>query len=204
MLRRYAQANTQSVEERCDLCGEPIPPEHRHLLEVMPRQIRCVCRPCSILFDRRAASQGTYRLIPERRLTLSDFRMSDTQWERLRIPVGMAFFTDSTPDGRVVAFYPSPMGPTQSLLELDAWNELVHDNPLLSTLEPDVEALLTNRARGAEQYFLVPIDDCFRLVGLIRLNWRGLSGGREVWDEINRFFAGLTQQSKPAYVRRAP
>lgn len=204
MLRRYTQAAAQRAEEHCDLCGEPIPPEHRHLLEVTPRQIRCVCRPCSILFDRRGASQGIYRLIPERRLTLNDFRMSDAQWERLRIPVGMAFFINSTPDGRIVAFYPSPMGPTQSLLELDAWNELERDNPVLKTLEPDVEALLTNRARGAEQYFLVPIDDCFRLVGLIRLNWRGLSGGREVWDEIGRFFAALTQQAKVAYVRRIP
>ena len=204
MLRRYTQAAAQSVEERCDLCGEPIPPEHRHLLDVTPRQIRCVCRPCSILFDRREASQGTYRLIPERRLALNDFRMSDAQWERLRIPVGMAFFTESTPDRRVVAFYPGPMGPTQSMLEFAAWAELTLDNPILMTLEPDVEALLINRARGAEQYFLVPIDDCFRLVGLIRLNWRGLSGGREVWDEINRFFADLTRQAKVAYVRHIP
>lgn len=196
MLRRYAQTATQSVEERCDLCGQTIPPEHRHLLEVMPRQVRCVCRPCSILFDRKAASQGIYRLIPERRLSLSDFQINDAEWESLRIPVGMAYFTESTPDGRVVAYYPGPMGPTQSLLELRTWNELVERNPVLATLEPDVEALLVNRARGAAQYFLVPIDDCFRLVGLIRMNWRGLSGGREVRDEIGRFFDGLTQRSK--------
>ena len=204
MLRRYTQVAVQRVEEHCDLCGEPIPPKHRHLLEVMPRQIHCVCQPCSILFDRRAASRGTYRLIPERRLLLRDFHMSEAQWERLRIPVGMAFFSDSTPDGRVVAFYPSPMGPTQSLLELNAWDELVRDNPVLETLESDVEALLINRARGAEQYFLVPIDDCFRLVGLIRLNWRGLSGGRAVWEELGRFFAELEQRAKPAGSRIVP
>jgi hypothetical protein len=51
-----------------------------------------------------------------------------------------------------------------------------------------VEALLVNRARGTRQHFLVPIDDCYRLAGLIRTRWRGLSGGEEVWKEIDRFF----------------
>ena len=48
------------------------------------------------------------------------------------------------------AYYPSPMGPTESLLELDAWAALEAANPVLATLEPDVEALLVNRraARG--------------------------------------------------------
>jgi hypothetical protein len=88
----------------------------------------------------------------------------------------------------VVAYYPSPMGPTESLLDLDAWEELEADNPVLATLEPDVEALLVNRARGARDYLLVPIDACYRLVALMRTHWRGLSGGSEVWDEIDRFF----------------
>ena len=65
------------------------------------------------------------------------------------------------------------------------------------TLEPDVEALLVNRAHGAREHFLVPIEDCYRLVALIRTRWRGLTGGREVWEELERFFAGLSQQAKP-------
>ena len=72
-LRRFAReesAKTEAVEalqqERCDLCGGAIPPEHRHLLEVATREIVCVCRPCSILFDREAASEGRYRLVPDR------------------------------------------------------------------------------------------------------------------------------------------
>ncbi len=47
-----------------------------------------------------------------------------------------------------------------------------------------------NRSRGARQYFLVPIEDCYSLVGLIRTRWRGLTGGREVWEEIESFFEG--------------
>ena len=43
--------------------------------------------------------------------------------------------------------------------------------------EPDVEALLVNRVGAVREYFIVPIDECYKLVGLIRLHWRGLSGG---------------------------
>jgi hypothetical protein len=63
-------------------------------------------------------------------------------------------------------------------------------------MEPDVEALLVNRIDlkregGVAQYFVVPIGECYRLVGLIRLHWRGLSGGAEVWSAIQQFFGDL-------------
>jgi Family of unknown function (DUF5947) len=203
-LRRFAQeesekatqAAEQAAQEHCELCSEPIPPEHRHLLEVSTREIVCVCRPCSILFDRKAASEGRYRLIPDRHLFLEDFEMSDVQWESLRVPVDMAFFFYSTPAEKVVAFYPSPMGPTESLLKLSAWEELESHNPVLKEMERDVEALLVNRVREAREHFLVPMDECYSLVGLIRTRWRGLSGGREVWEEIGRFFEELRERSK--------
>ena len=203
-LRRFAQEESEkaakeaakAAQEHCDLCSEPIPPGHRHLLEVSTREIICVCRPCSILFDSAAASEGKYQLIPDRRLFLEDFEMSDAQWDSLRIPVDMAFFFYSTPAGRVVAFYPSPMGPTESLLKLSAWEELERCNPVLEGMDRDVEALLVNRVRGARDYFLVPMDECYSLVGLIRTRWRGLSGGREVWEEIERFFEELQERSK--------
>src|SRR5919112_4583128 len=199
-LRRFANEESEKTakapEEYCDLCGEPIPPEHRHLLEVSTREIMCVCRPCSILFDSEAASEGKYRLIPDRRLFLDDFEMSDVQWEGLRIPVDMAFFFYSTTAEKVVAFYPSPMGPTESLLKLNAWEELEASNPVLKGMERDVEAILVNRVRGAREHFLVPMDECYSLVGLIRMHWRGLSGGREVWEEIGRFFEEVRGRSK--------
>jgi Family of unknown function (DUF5947) len=208
-LRRFANEESQKAEnkaveaaqEHCDLCGEPIPSEHRHLMEVSTREIMCACRPCSILFDSEAASEGRYRLIPDRHLFLDNFEMSDAQWESLRIPVDMAFFFYSTPAERVVAFYPSPMGPTESLLKLRSWEELERCNPVLQRMERDVEALLMNRVRGAREHFLVPIDECYSLVGLIRMRWRGLSGGREVWDEIARFFEELKGRSKTVQER---
>ena len=206
-LRRFAQeesekkaaevaAREQAIQEVCELCGEVIPPEHRHLLNVSSREIMCSCRACSILFYEEAASEGRYRLIPDRHLFLEDFEMSDAQWESLRIPVDMAFFFYSAPAERVVAFYPSPMGPTESLLKLGAWEELEETNPVLKGMERDVEALLVNRARGAREHFLVPMDKCYSLVGLIRMHWRGFSGGQEVWEEIRRFFEELRERSK--------
>lgn len=201
-LRRFAEEASgkaaEAAQERCDLCGEPIPPEHRHLLEISTREMLCACRPCSILFDKKAASEGRYRLVPDRHLSLEGFEMSDAQWESLRVPVDMAFFFYSTPAERVVTFYPSPMGPTESLLTLSSWEELEESNPVLKGMEPDVEALLVNRVRGAREHYLVPLDECYSLVGLIRTNWRGLSGGREVWEEIGRFFEELRERSRAA------
>ena len=204
-LRRFAQEESgrreeaaAAQEERCELCGQGIPPdpEHRHLLEVATREILCVCRPCAILFDSEAASEGRYRIVHDRLLYLEDFEMTDYQWDNLRVPVDMAFFFYSTPAERVVAYYPSPMGPTESLLTLEAWEELEDGNPVLRDMERDVEALLVNRARGASDHLLVPLDECYKLVGLIRMRWRGFSGGREVWDDITRFFEDLRRRAK--------
>lgn len=203
-LRRFAREEPGKAEEAaagadqecCDLCSEPIPPEHRHLLNVSTREIMCACRACSILFDKKAASEGKYRLVPDRYLFFENFEMDDAQWASLRIPVEMAFFFYSTPAGRVVAFYPSPMGATESLLELATWEELEERNPALKEMERDVEALLVNRTRGAREHFMVPVDECYRLVGLIRLHWRGFSGGKEVWEEIGGFFEELRGRSR--------
>lgn len=205
-LRRFAQEETERAEavaieqqdapEVCELCGEVIPPHHRHLLNVSSREIMCACRACSILFYEAAASEGRYRLIPDRHLMLEDFALDDAQWESLRIPVDMAFFFHSVPAERVVAFYPGPMGPTESLLKLETWQTLEAENPVLEELEHDVEALLVNRTGGVREYFLVPMDQCYSLVGLIRMHWRGLSGGQEVWEEIGQYFEELRGRSR--------
>jgi Family of unknown function (DUF5947) len=192
-LAREATVEREQELERCDLCGEPIPPRHRHLFDLDSRELMCACQACRLLFERPAAGGAHYRLVPDRRLRLDDFVMDDASWARLRIPVDMAFFFHASDEGRVQAYYPGPMGATESLLELEAWDELVRDNPVLGTLEPDVEALLVNRARGARTHLVVPIEDCYRLAGLIRTRWRGLSGGEEVWREIDGFFKEVAE-----------
>jgi Family of unknown function (DUF5947) len=200
-LGALAQRSTVAREatlERCELCGAPIAPTHRHLLDLAKRELMCSCQACSVLFASDAASAGHYRLVPDRRLRISDLELSDLAWEELRLPVEMAFFFHSSAAGRVQAFYPSPMGPTESLLGLEAWAALEQANPVLGTLAPDVEALLVNRVRGARGHWIVPIDDCYALVGLIRTRWRGLTGGTEVWQEIGQFFEALDRRAKPA------
>jgi hypothetical protein len=195
-LARSSRAPAQAAEERCELCGSPIPEAHRHVADLRSRSLLCACRGCSILLGREGAGGGHYRLVPERRALLAGFRLDDAQWTALQLPVDLAFFFHSTPAGRVVALYPSPLGATESQLELDAWEDIVRANPALDDLERDVEALLVNRARGRRAHYLVPIDDCYTLVALIRSHWRGLAGGAEVWQEIERFFEVLHDRAE--------
>jgi hypothetical protein len=200
-LARLAQRSTrerEAAQERCELCGAPIAPEHRHLLDLSKRELMCACRACSVLFASDAASAGHYRLVGDRRLRIDDLELDDVAWEELRLPVELAFLFHNSAAGRVQAFYPSPMGPTESLLGLEAWTRLEAANPVLGPLAPDVEALLVNRVRGARGHWIVPIDDCYALVGLIRTRWRGLTGGAELWGEIARFFGQLDGRARPA------
>ncbi len=190
-VREPAAGPAPAAVEQCDMCAAPVPPAHRHLVDINDRRLLCACRACALLFDSDAAGGGHLRLVPTRRRRLEDFVLDGAQWDRLRIPVDMAFFFRSTPAERVLAFYPSPAGPTESLLELEAWTELEAANPVLGELEPDVEALLVSRARDMREHWLVPIDDCYELVGLIRSRWRGFGGGEEVWSEIDGFFSDL-------------
>jgi hypothetical protein len=197
-LRQMARQAATRAEERCDLCGESIGPEHRHLLNLANREILCACRACAILFAEPAAAGGVRRLIPTRCLCLADFDMPDAQWESLGIPVNMAFFCYNSAAQRMTAFYPSPMGPTESLLPLSAWDDVAARNPILQQMEPDVEALLVNRTQDGGDTYLVPIDACYKLVGLIRIHWRGISGGTEVRKEIERFFTDLKARASVA------
>ena len=151
----------------------------------------CCCQACAVLFDNN--HDGSYRLVPtrSRQLTTSVFSISDAQWDALQIPIGIAFFFKCTPQSRVVALYPGPAGTTESQLDLSEWEELQADNSVLSDLKPDVEALLVNRIDGAREYYLVPIDQCYALAGIIRTRWQGLRGGPEAGVAIRAFFTSL-------------
>jgi Family of unknown function (DUF5947) len=189
-LARSRPRREPPAEEQCDLCAEPIPPGHRHLLDLESRRLLCACRACSILFDRSGAGGGHYRLIPDRVVALEDVGLDDQTWQSFGIPVEMAFFFHSSAAGRVVAFYPSPRGATESLLDLEAW-----DGRVLAELEPDVEALLVNRTRGRRECWLVPVDRCYELVGLVRTHWKGFGGGAEVWEALDEFFDRLRKEA---------
>lgn len=197
LAARRPPPGPEAPEERCDLCGDILVPQHRHLIDVHDRRLLCACRPCTILFDHRGAGGGHFRLVPDHTRYLADFVLDDQMWLSFRIPVDLAFFFHSTRAGRVVAFYPAPAGATESLLELDAWEQVSAANPVLEHLEPDVEALLVDRTRDARDHWLVPVDRCYELVGLIRTYWKGFGGGPEVWEQIEAFFDRLRRESKP-------
>lgn len=199
VLRQFARK--PRAAERCELCSVEIASEHPHLIDPVARKLACSCDACALLFSGRAGAK--FKRVPRQIRLLAGFRMTDAQWESLMIPINMAFFFHSSPEGRVVAMYPSPAGATESLLSLEAWSEIERENPELQKMEPDVEALLVNRighSRGYTQaeYYLLPIDQCFKLVGLIRSQWRGFSGGTEVWQQIAEFFAGLRNNAMVA------
>ncbi len=190
-VRRFTRKRPPA--ESCELCSAPLSSIHEHLIESADGRLVCSCTACAILFSGQPGAR--YRRVPRDVRFLSDFRLTDAQWEDLHLPINLAFFYRSTRAGRVVAVYPSPAGGTESLLTLEAWHQLEEENPILREFEPDVEALLVNRLGPAREHYRAPIDACYRLVGLIRTSWRGLSGGPEVWEEIRRFFADLNQNS---------
>jgi len=195
-LRKFARK--RAVVERCEMCSLELASEHEHLVEPANRRLICACAACAILFEGQSGTK--YRRVPRQVFFLRDFQLTDAQWDGLMVPIEMAFFFKSSPQEKIIALYPSPAGPTESLLSLDTWDDIVQMNPILSEMQPDVTALLVNRVghvRGAApaEYYLVPIDECYKLVGLIRAHWRGLSGGTEVWREIGAFFSGLKKRA---------
>jgi hypothetical protein len=191
-LRQFARPRPNV--ERCELCGEAIASSHSHLLDRRSRQVACSCDACSILFADQHSAQ--FLRVPRRTLKLAEFRFSDAEWDAMTLPIGLAFFLRGV-NGRTTALYPSPAGVMESLIELPAWPELTRNHPTLATLEQEVEALLVHRIGELPGYFVVPIDSTYRLVGLIRTRWRGLSGGTAVWQAVAEFFEELECRATP-------
>jgi hypothetical protein len=197
-LRRFTQPKV--VPEICDFCSVSLDQSHRHLLELSGRKILCVCPPCALRFENVIG--GRFLLIPRDIKLLPDFKLSDGQWEDLALPINLVFIFNQSLGGTTVAVYPSPAGATESMLTIGNWNTIVAENSALESLKPDVEALLINRVGASREYFIVPMDVCFELVGLIRKNWRGFTGGEEVWSAIHKFFAGLRETAVPEKSKR--
>lgn len=196
LLRRFLvdPSDRAPAREVCELCATPIPAEHPHLVQLAQRRLLCACGPCGFLFDNPGAGGGGYRRVPDRYLADAGFTLSDAQWEALQIPVGMAFFLHNSVQERIIACYPSPAGATESELDLSSWTPGVGACALARELAPDVEALLVRRDHAC---LLVPIDACYRLVGLVRRHWRGFDGGSEAWAAIDAYFAELTARARP-------
>jgi len=154
--------------EKCEVCGRPLSDEHRHLLELDERRILCACEPCIAM----KSGLESYCPVGTRTLWLDDFQFSDELWAAFQLPVGLAFFLRSTGTNTVVALY-----------------------PILNDLEADAEAFVVNRISGEHQHAIVPIDECYRLVGVIKSTWEGISGGNAISNAVPKFFTYVRQKA---------
>ena len=182
--------------EKCELCATEIPAEHGHLADLEHSSLMCACRACYLLFTHGQAARGRYRAVPDRYLSDPARPLSRADVDELEIPVGLAFFLNDSRLGHVTGLYPSPAGATECQLDLQSWERLTADYPLLSVPAPDVEAVLISRSESAVEYFVVPIDVCYELAGRLRLYWRGFDGGEQARASIAAFLSDVRGRAR--------
>jgi hypothetical protein len=202
-----AAADAADQAERCELCAADVPAEHGHVADLESSTLVCACRACYLLFTQSNAMQGRYRAIPDRYVSDPGRVPTPAQWDALEIPVGLAFFLTAAAAGtavggaadqeRVTAFYPSPAGATECILDLAAWQQLTQEYPLLGAAVPDVEAVLISRGEAGVECFVVPVDACYELAGRMRLQWRGFDGGTEARASIEEFLDRVRSRARP-------
>ena len=195
--------------ERCEMCRDVLGERHGHVVDLEKRSLACTCRACYLLFTHEGAAGGRYLAVPEHVFHDPGRPLTDADWNELQIPVAMAFFFRNSALDRVVAGYPSPGGATECELDLAAWDRLAAAHPLLGTLAPDVEAIFVNRTENGSvspggrppqtppeyEVFLIPIDECYSLVGELRMKWQGFDGGAEARAALAIFLDGLRRRA---------
>lgn len=191
LVQRAPTESRVGGQEHCDLCATTVPSDHRHLLNLVERRIECVCESCWAL----RSGDAEFRPTGMRTLWLPDLDVPDDVWASFQIPIGLAFFMESTVAGCVIALYPSPAGATESELHFSSWSSLVALNPALADLEPDVEGLIANRLADPPAYAIAPIDRCYALTGTVKMSWEGISGGVGVSEAVAGFFDGLRAEA---------
>lgn len=193
-LTKLLRERKPSAQPQCEMCALPLEESHAHIVDTTDRRLLCTCYACGLLFGVPGAARGRFRAVPKRYAPVPSPLFSDAQWEALGIPIGLAFFFENSASQRVSAFYPGPAGATESQLPLEAWTELREREPSIASMEADVEAVLVYRPRsGTARAYVVPIDACYELVGLVRTKWSGINGGDAVTEGIERFFARIAE-----------
>jgi hypothetical protein len=179
---------------RCGLCGTAIPahPTHAHLFDTRRRRVECACGACTLLFG--ADDRAAYRRLPTRVELLPPSRLTDGDWQALGVPIRLAFFVARAPNA-VECVYPSPAGPVASTLGAEEAAQLAAAYPGFRALVPDVEALLLAELAERRAAFRLPIDECYRLVGLARRHFVGGSGGAAWWAAFDAWLAELARRA---------
>lgn len=180
---------TEAEASRCEFCAQPLPERHEHVLEFATGALSCSCIACALLFDREGQP---LRRVPRDARYLAGFDLDPLEWASLMIPVKLAFITGN--DIR----YPSPGGVVTAPLDAELWTSICSCHPELQSLQPGLEALLLNYMERPHQLFITPIDQCYRLAGLVRSAWAGFSGGPEVRRHVHNFCAELRGEARRA------
>jgi hypothetical protein len=182
-LRSFAASPRD--EARCEVCGASVPPDphHEHLMAPGTRKLLCACFACASCFD---APGARFRRLP-RRVDRLPRSLDDSDWAALGIPVRCAFFVSGATGAEAV--YPSPAGPVRTALNAELW-ALVAARAELA-LEAELEAWLFLDFERRRAAFRAPLDVCFRLSGLVRARWQGLSGGATFWPALDDFLREL-------------
>ena len=196
-LHRFIRTpeTTRSTAQQCEMCAAPLAGVQRHLLDLAHHTFLSICTACAQAFGPRGVNAGLYRLIPTRHLALLDFQATDDLWTG---PVKGICLLRNSETGSVLAVYLDSPGVRESVFDRDRWQTLRTANPLLESLEPDVETLLLQRIGPAPSAYIVPIDTCVRLIGLLEDHRRKQVGKQEIWRAVGAFFVDLQASASPA------
>lgn len=184
-LRAFAA--TRERPPRCELCSTPLSPNHEHVLEPQAARLLCACSACARTLAGTRADRP--RRIESFVRRLSELELDDATWQKLGVPVGLAFFSLRGPSQDVVASLPGRAGIVETLVPPALWREAVTQHPSLQGFLPDVEAFLVRRTSAKRDYFRASIDHCFRLAGLLRSERWPISGPEPAL--VNQFFDDL-------------
>jgi hypothetical protein len=183
----------QAPRSECEFCSEPLGEPHEHVLEVGTGGLACSCTACALLFDRPGQER---RRLPRDARALTD-RLTDREWASLEIPVKLAMITVHS-SGVVSVGYPGPGGVARAVVAPEAWTAISTAHAALQEMQADLECLVINRMEAAEQLFVTPLDQAYRLAGLVRRHWQGVSGGPEVRRQVQGFCAPLRRRRADA------
>ena len=181
--------------EPCGLCGAPLAPDpgHEHLLAAESQGVLCVCIACAALFGDEYGAR--LRRIPKRVEELAGVTLSDADWTALNVPIRIAYFVRTGIEAGL-AVYPSPAGPVRAPLTPESWRSLALKAPCASALRQDVEGLVVVDLQARRGAFRAPLDVCHRLSGLVRLHWRGLAGGEELWAALDDWLSEIRTRAR--------
>lgn len=182
-LRGFARAPAPRAAQPCELCGLPLGDEHWHLWSRKGQTLVCACDACAFLFSFR--DDQSHSRVPRAGARLDEFQVTDQQWASLGIPVNLAFIVRRSAPERHVGYYPSPGGAVEFEVDREAWHDIFANAGL--QIACDVEAILVDRLVARPVFYRLPIDQCFKLVALVRANWQGLTGGPGVPSAIADF-----------------